>query len=323
MKSLRCLLDWVGVEPKGATAAEIGAFEKDVGFELLPEVREFFSICNGAEIYEGRMALMSLEEALELAKNLNQTDWDANFRLVPIVEDFQSNPTMICNSGYVSGYVVEFNHDFVRYRARYRKLDNLFAAMVYMVNQPKDLHWRVEHLPDDFSGYVDDYSTRSANDDYIGLRMILLANDRFEQIEEMKLSGQDDLSWSMFWEYAMPYQLGLDIISDGDMRTIQSLLQIPDERIYEIVIERLKRSSRGLEIILEERRSRMTFMSRCADELNKVGIPTQVTPGDLPELEHENGTAGIWSNWLYARRNQSDIFQVLIQQTRELLSKNQ
>jgi hypothetical protein len=321
MKSLRYLLDWVGVEPRGATAAEIAAFEKDIGFELLPEVREMFSICNGAEIVKGWMELMSLEQALELTKNLNQTEWDANFRLVPIVEDSQSNPTMICNSGYMSGYVVEFNHDFVRYRARYRKLDNLFIAMVYMVNQPKDLYWRVEHLPDDFSGYLDEYTTRANNDDHFGLKTILLANDRFKQVEEMSLNSQDDLHWSLYWEYAMPYQLGLDIIPDGHMRTIQSLLEVPEERIYEMVIDRLKRSPRGLEIILEERRSRVAFINRCADELNKAGIPTQVTLGDLPELEHENGKAGIWSNWLYARRNQPDIFQVLVEKTRELLSK--
>lgn len=281
-----------------------------------------YSICNGAEIVKGRMALMSLEQALELTQNLNQTDWDANFRFVPIVEDFQSNPTMICNSGHMSGYVVEFNHDFVKYRARYRKLDNLFVAMMYMVNQPKDLNWRVEHLPDDFSGYLDDYTTRADSDDYVGLKTILLANERFKQAEVMNLIGhKSDLSWSVFWEYAMPYQLGLDIASDSHMRIIQSLLVVPDERVYEIVIERLKRSPRGLEIISEERQSRVAFMHRCADELKKAGIPTQVTPGDFPELEHENGTAGIWSNWLYAQRTKPDIFQVLVEKTRELLSR--
>jgi hypothetical protein len=261
-----------------ATPEEIEAAEAKLGTQLPDEVREFYKLANGAKLLEC-LDICSLDHAVDYFQYVTG---GLTEMMLPIVDEYESNPICLFYNGPLRGYVAHFFHDgdsHVKWRNFQALLEEIITAF----------HSGELRNADKFRGDLA-ATPRNEKDVEAGRQMLVFAK-RFE---------------SHTAESPFMHGFAFDLLGEEQVPEIAAFFEHEDMFVSRAARDRLREINRpNAKAVLERYREEEKELVRyCAQLLRAVGH--QVTVVDESNIRIDPGPVWLNTEALMSERKRSD-----------------
>lgn len=282
---------------EGVSLERIAKVEEQIGMQLPNEVREFYSLSDGADFDDGASQVLSLEKALELKQAMEDYGIRRMWNYLPFTEENTSNPICVCCSEPLIGYLVHVFHDdgpVIKWR-------DFKSFLKIMLSQIEKREYFFEDAPYEFS------SLERKPQDIATARKLL----EVVQVENINIVDRDDGCNFAAWLF------GHDQLND-----IARLLETEDEFVRRDVCCRLKsfKSRAAGEVLRKYNEEMESFVNRCKGLLEKANVQSEIN--EKTQLQVLHPTRWLNMDAFFTERRRTDFETYFVSRVTELIKLN-
>ncbi len=289
----------------GASGADFGAFERETGLVLTPDLRTMYSRANGVRINSrGALELLPLDRVASYVSSFHSFGTPSCWGYFPFTDLNDSNPHCVCLGGPVAGYVARVFHDDTA-ALEYRSVRSFVRTVLGVIDLGDEVSeddegaslWSLsrELRPDTTDRTAADVATAHA----------LLAFA--DALEPATVERADAERWA------------ITLFSENQVAVVAQLLDTGDEYRRREAIQKLDAMTtpQAATAIQHHRTEMRTFVRQVADALGAAGLTVEVR-GESVRVEP--GRVHLNVPTFFTRRRSPTIMADIVQRVRELIA---